>query len=362
MKKLTQILNLFNTANCIDPDNTDGKMLGLPEYGLVKIKPLKSLEKLIQSLGGITVFTNSSTQIILPIIFENNTVNVSLLDRLPEVLLFEIVATSAENIRYTGLNFNKKILFLEPKNNSIEYTHFLKKTNLKPCGKANIIGQADAFNFIHNDINFDKLATLIEQSISLGDQLIDLKITVGVDEIIIHKHDDLKIFHEKLNLNLFKKIDISFRRNSDNSLLKNFTEVLIVPGSMDPKSIGILAFPKNLIIKNETDQKKYVDLNNYICHLPSVLAKINLVLNTNLFENGSKLFLDNTEINNPSVINHPQIANYKQVTATVNDYLMLINKQKLISIQKAQKKQVFPIEPIYSFDLNTKTANINITK
>jgi hypothetical protein len=41
---------------------------------------------------------------------------------------------------------------------------------------------------------------------------------------------------------------------------------------------------------------------------------------------------------------------------------MLLNKAKLIAIQKGKKRNTLPIEPINNFNLKTKISTITITK
>ncbi len=362
MKKLTQILNLFNTSNFLDETNKEGKIIDFGKNKLFQIIPEAGLQKTIQSLNGQIVITEYSTKLFLDYNFEAGTINTSILDSLPPILNFYLVAKNQEKVTYSGLNFNRQMLCLAPLNTPQDYTFNTKKVTCNTCGKAKVISESDLVSIISTTPNLSEIQKLIEKPIGTKNEPIDLKAEIGSKSFNLKNKVEMNAFYELFKMNQFKKVAINFKRKSDNSVLKTFTELLVV-GDFPQNTVGLISIPKSQLTINVTDQSKYENLNNFIAHLPNQKAKVNLTLNLSAFESGTKLFLDQTEIVNPPIIAHPEIPNFKQIKSTINDYLMLLNKPKLIAIQTAQKKNYqLPINPMNNFDFKTKVSTINITK
>lgn len=361
MNKLTPILKLYHTANFIAESNNDGKIIDDDKWPFLAIKLAAPIAAKIQSLQGQIAITEYFTQVFIPFNFSENPPATSI-KLLPENLVFFIHETSMELIRFSGINFNRKILFVSPKATTEEYIFENKKINCKRCSKNNTLTNDDLVDYLSANATLDEIQRLIQKPAGTASKLIDLKITIGANTITINKNEDLKKFHQALQANIYKKIAISFNRNSDNSLLKNFPELLIAESKLSPDIIGIISIPTTALVLNITNPANYADLNNFIVHFPSLTSKVELTVNAPIFDNNSKLFFNKSQITNPTVINHPLINNYKQVTATINNYTAYFTKPKEVTIQNGSKKSITTVNPMNTYNPQTNIAKLSITK
>lgn len=369
MKRLTQILTLFHTANCIDESNSDGRVIDDYERttednagGFVQVVPIASLSIKISSLKGLVTNTKYATQVFLPFDFSDNLPKTSI-NLLPSELLFFIKSKNADDLRLCGINFDYRILFVTPTVALAEYTLNNKKINCFPCGTNSLVSEDDLTQYLNADVTLDEIQKLIMQPLSTNTTL-DLKITVGIDTIVITKDNDLKKLHTVLSKSIYKKTKVTFNRNSDNSLLKEFNSILIIENKFPADVIGFVKINTETLITNETDPIKYNDINNYIIHFPSFQSSIELIININKnnFNSSSKILFNTIEVDNLNIIDHPKIVDYKQISGTVSNYVLYQTKPKQVVIQNGTKKIIYTVNPINNYNPKTNKSIVVITK
>jgi len=362
LRKLTQILKVFNTSNFIVDSNKDGKRIDAANEELIEVRPTENLAKKISAVDGNISSTNFFTQIFVPFLFENNTVDSNIMNLLPSELVFYICSGNMEKLKYSGINFNRKILFLNPLANSAGYIFNKQTINARPCGKNNIISSADLIDHIHTEVTLRELSVLMGTTPGNTGQTLDLKIIAAGETIAISKDDDMKLLHKVLQKNIFKKISLEIKRNSDDSLIRNFNEIAVLDLPKPAAIIGLLVIPKSLLTVNITDHSQYAGLNNFIIHLPALKPTVELTLNTNNFDNSSKIFFNGIEINNPGIANHPTISNFKQVTGSISNVEVFIKNGQLVEVENASKKEFYPVNVLHAYNPSTNKTGIIITK
>ncbi len=369
MIKLTQLLNIFHTSGFISNKNKDGKKIDINHEHLFRIRPSDQLANTITSLRGEIREEALSTSIFLPFNFTVdpvdpalNTVDLSLTSYLPLELIFFVHCLDQEMLRYAGLNFKHGVLFLSADHNAATYTFHGRSFSCKPCGKASLVGTADLTETISSETTLDEISRIIGAPLGSNSRHLDLKVVVGADEFNINSDDDLRVLHHSLATKSFKQVHITFKRSSDSSLIKDFPALLVTKGALPADVIGIVRIPLASIDLTKKNHLEFAGINHFILHFPSVKAKLDLLIGIEKFDAGTKLFVDSDEIQAPVIINHPDMVNYKLVSTTINNYEMILRKPKQVRIEKGASKMVIPIDPITTFDPQTKKAVVSIMK
>jgi hypothetical protein len=359
LKKQSQILRLWHTANFWNVANNDGKNLDAATTTLLSFEPEPALAAKLKGLSGIIISDSKSLQINLPLVFENNLVNSSIMAQLPVKLVFYVNAINSELLLYTGLGISAKKVFAQANNISGNYLSQNLSFSAKTLGQANTISEADLSDTLSN-FSLTGIEKLIGKSISTNTQSIDIKAISGANTFDLGNKIQQLAFVNFLKSKHFEQIPLAFRRQSDNSLLKDFPKLLILPENSPKNCIGIVIIPKASLVLTDTNQANYQNINHFMLHLPAIKYKLELSLATNGFENGSKFFYDTTEFN-PTVANHPSMAGYKLLTLSQGNIDLFVEGKRL-SIQKAQKRINMDIDPIKTLNISTKTSKISILK
>lgn len=361
MRKLTPILNLYFTANFFSESNKDGKIIGSSTNAVCKLVPFEKITSLVNSVNGKLVYEKHQLRLLLPFDFNNNTVNNTILDKFPDEFLFYIQVLDTEKFSYSGLSQKADadtILYLTPKNTTVDYQYNNRIVSAKPCSKANVIAAADYITNITADITRDQIQSLIQPSV--GNDMIDLKILIENQTVILLKKDNLTKLQAKLKALINKKVSFSIKKNSDDSLIKDFGKVLITEKTLSKNTIGILSIAKSNIVKNETNYLKYFDINQFILHFPTIKTKLSITVDVSNSVNINVLTLDDKTPTLTSA-SHPQLFQSKQISCTINDYIFYITKPKTIIIQTQNQKNTVPINPILNYDAKKNNSTINIT-
>ncbi len=359
MKKLTQILRIWHTANFWNETNKDGKNLSLGALSNISFEPIPSLKNTLIALGGHLSNTTHGIQVYLPFDFTNGLVNSQVAHNLPSQLQFFIIGEQPQNLLFSGLDFSKK-LFVTTTANSAAYNLNATTITANILGDAAPITLASQHPFISN-FSHGFFQKLIGQPLGLGAAVFDLKVQSGADIFTISTEAEFALFQKFLAKNLFKIIPLNIKRASNNSLIINFPTLLVLPENSPKNTIGLITIPKASLILNENNQANYQKINNFILHLPQAKIKLDISLTTNVFVAGSKLFLDTVDLNpteNP-VVGKP---GFKILTKTLNNYELYLQASRRLMVQKADKKIAIEINPIGSLNFITKSAQINISK
>lgn len=361
MKKLTQILTLYYTSNFVEEGNSTGKVINFTHERIFQLIPVPSLAAKVNSLNGHIVTADHFTRLFLPFDFGISppATPVALL---PTQLLFYIKAVDSEKARFSGLDFNRRILFVKPQAGTADYVFNKQTIACTPCGNGAVMAAGDLVPYMPADISLADIQSLIQKPLGNANQLLDLKVTVNATVIPITKDEDLKMLRKALYEERYKTVPVSFNKNSDNSVLKNFPQILVTGDHLPAAVIGLVSIPVSALTVNETNPVKYTDLNNFIVHFPSLQATVALTVNAPQFDNTAKLLLDGQEASGVVAIDHPQMANYKKVTGTVNNYTVYLNKSKQVTIQQGNKQSHTPVNPMNNYNPTTNTAHITITK
>lgn len=361
MKKQTQIISLDLGANFLAEDNKDGKILDVSGNAIVRFVPFEDIQNILRAVNGKFVDTTNRLQLFVPLNFENNNVDNSVLNVFPAELNFFIQVVDSGKFAHCGLNFKvseNNLLVLTPKAGSKEYILQNNTIQAKPCGKGNVISADDMVVQIPADISADSLIKLAGAGIS---NISHLKIEVGGKQVVISLSGDLSELHRLLNSFISKKTSVKIRNNADDSLLKEFTEVFVTRSVLPSDIIGIVSIPKTAIKSNETEFAKYTGLNHFITHFPNVKTKLEIEISVNSFDSSDKLFLDNKPVSF-IVSNHPEQVDRKKVSCSVDNYFIYVNKQKTILMKIGTKTFELPVNPMLTFDFTTGKSKINISK
>jgi len=341
--------------------NNTGKVIDFVPEPVFQLLPTPALASIVSKLGGHVLTAAHVTQLFLPFDF-SKTPPATPAGLLPDTLYFYITAINAEKARFSGLDADKRILFVSPLASTTDYIYTKRTVACKPCGASPVIAAADLVHTIPATISLDGIRSLIQQPLGDDDHLLDLKITIGATIIILTKYDDLQKLHSALQEALYATVAVSFNKNSDSSVLASFSKVVITPESLPVNTIGLIAIPVAALTLTETDPVKYAGLNNFIVHFPSVKPTIVLTVNVPVFDASSKLFLDDQEVLAPGNVPHPQMPGYRQVTKTISNYGLYLNKRKQVTIQQGTKKSATTVNPITNYSSKTNTTTITITK
>ena len=360
MKKQTQILTLFHTANFIDENNRDGKVIDFTNRSVLELLPLPSLAQRVKALKGIIETTDFFTRIFLPLDFEQSS-PAAPVALLPDNVSFFIRAKDTAAIKFSGLEKGKQLFFLSPSGTKEAYVFGKSTIQCTSCSKAKKVAAGDLVDHLPATLTLDAISLLTEQPIGTENKALDLKIKLGTTEYVIEGSGDLQAVQKALRADVYNIIPVAFHRTSDNSLLKKFTKMLITEGPLPPGVVGIVSIPVEALELAESDQKKFETGNQFVVHLPSASATVSLTLNTTRFTSGSKLLFDDKEVPGPVIQNHPEMPEYKKITATVSGYVPYLTKQKKLIIQTENRKIALSVDPLNHFDPKTKTANITIT-
>lgn len=361
MKKLTKILSLNFSANFLSEENKDGSILNAFESQIIRFIPFDNILKITNSVKGVFVENLNGIQLFLPLIFENNTIDDSVLSNLPDELNFYIQTVDVEKFAYSGLSIDNKknnLLYLTPKNTSKEYILNGKTIVAKPCGKGNVISASDMLVYISADITLDDLMNLTGNSFQ---NITNLKIELGNKQVIVPLKGDISELHNLLLSFINKTALLKIKNNADDSVLKEFTEVLVTKSGLPKNVIGIVSIPKNSIKSNEPDYGKYIDLNHFVTHFPGAKTKLEIEISVSSFENSDKLFIDGKSVSF-TVLNHPSLVNWKKVSCSVENYFIYLFKQKNIVLKTGNKVFGLPVNPILTYDSKTSISKIYITK
>lgn len=361
MKKLTQILSLNFGANFLSEENKDGKIIDVTENQIVKFVPLNNILRVSKAVKGVFIENPNRMQLFLPLVFENNTVDSSILNNYPDELNFYIRAIDAEKFAYCGLDINggeSQLLYLTPKNSSKDYLLLNRTISAKPCSKGNVVAKDDLVVGLPADVTRDYLINII------GDNILNveiLKFEIGGNTVVFSLKNDLSELHNLLNSFVNKKTSVKIRNNADDSLIKEFPNVFVTQSELPSDIIGIVSIPKTAIISSETDYEKYDGLNHFVTHFPITKTKLEIEISVNSFENSDKLFLDTKSI--PYTIsNHPSMVDWKMVSCSVDNYFIYLNKKKNILLKTGNKVYELPVNPILTYDSKSNKSKINITK
>jgi hypothetical protein len=360
LKKLTQILRLWHTANFWAETNKDGKMLDFGGRQSLTFVPCPSLALRLNALNASLLTSSQGLQILLPVAFENNLVNASYTAHLPENLYFYVLANDALLLQYTGLDFGTKKLYAAASNTNAAYSQGLMQISAKILGKSAAVTDQDLCQVLSN-YSLSGIEKLFAAKASTTQSTIDLKANLLAKDYNLAIATEYQAFVKVLLQNQFRKVTLSLHRQSNNTLLKTIIDLLILPETQPNACIGIVAIPKAALLLNENNQANYQNINHFMLHLPTAKIKLELSLSTNAFENGSKLLLDGLELNATSG-NHPSLAGYKILTHTINNYNLYHQAAKRLCIQKANSKIIIDINPINTLNMSTKTSKISLIK
>lgn len=361
MKKLTSIVNLYHTSNFMEVGNNTGKVIDFVNEHVFSLVPVPELAVRIAVLQGHIISGNNFIQLLLPFDFSTNPPATSI-EFLPDELFFFICIANQEKARFCALNFNKRILWVSPVAGTTDYIFDKRTIACKHLGANPVLADNDLVNYISANATLDEIHILVGQPLGDNDHLLDLKVTVNTAVITVTKDEDLKILQAALREVVYTTIPVSFNKNSDNSLLRNFAQILVTPDSLSADVIGLVRIPVAGLTVNDMSPGNYADLNSFILHFPAFQSKIALTVNTTVFDGSSKLFLDAQEIVAPGIANHPQMPGYKQVTGGLNSYDIYANKSRQVIIQNGTKKISTTVNPMNNYNPATNTATIIITK
>lgn len=361
MKKLTQILSLDFAANFLSEEDKDGKNLNVQGDRIVRFIPTDDLLQISKSVKGVFVENTNCVQLFLPLIFENNLVNGSILNNFPAELKFYISLTNAEKFAYAGLNpksGGNKLLYLTPKNTSKDYVFQNKNIQSKPCSKGNVITNDDLVVNLPADISRDLLINLVGSDVQ---NLENVKFEIGGIQRVISLKSNFSELHNLLTAFTGKKTAVKVFNSANDTLIKEFTDVFVTETLLPSDVIGIVNIPKSALKINEPDYSKYDNLNHFVAHFPGIKTKLEIEISVNSFENSDKLFLDNKSISY-TISNHPLLGNWKKVSCSVDNYFIYLNKQKAITLKTGNKNYKLPVNPILTYDSKVNKSIINITK
>ena len=361
MKKLTQIVSLNFSANFLSEENKEGKTLEAAQSQIIKFIPFDNVNRITKAVKGKILETLNRIQLFLPFIFENNSVDASVLNNYPEELNFYIQVMDSEKLAYCGLDLNKsenKLLYLTPKNSSKEYLLQNRTISANPCGRGNVIATVDIVTNVPADITWDNLLNLAGSNTQ---DITALKIEIGIEQIVISLQKDLSELHKLLRSFINKRVSFKIKKNADDSLLKEFTEVLVTQSVLPQNVIGIVSIPKSAIKSNATNVEKFNELNHFVAHFPNTKTRLAIEISVNSFDNSDKLYMDNKSLAF-TVTNHPSLVNWKKVSCSVDNYFIYLHKQKSISMKTGNKVYELPVNPIFTYDSKANKSKINITK
>lgn len=341
--------------------NATGKVINFTNERMFRLIPVPALTAAISSVNGHIVTADHFTRLFLPFDFGIGP-PATPASLLPAQLLFYIQALDMEKARFSGLDFNRRILYVKPLAGAVDYVFNKKTIACKPCGAAAVMAAGDLVPYFPADITLSGIQTLLQKPLGDATHLLDLKVTVDATVIPLTKDEDLATLHKALQEVKYKTAAISFNRHSDNSLLKSFPKILVTGEPLPASMIGLVSIPVSTLTVNDTNPAKYADLNNFIVHFPSFQATVALTVNTPQFDASAKLLLDGIEVPGAAAVDHPQMPNYKKVTGTVNNYKVYLNKLKQVTIQNGAKKNHTTVNPLNNYNPTTNTATITITK
>lgn len=361
MKKLTQILSLNFAANFLSEEDKDGKILNASDQRIIRYVPSAELLNVTKAVKGLFIENTNRLQLFLPLIFENNTVDSSILNSFPDELKFYICVSDAERLAYSGLNFkgvDNKLLYLTPKNTFKDY--FLQNRNIqsKPCSKANVIVTDDLVVNFPVDISLDYLISLAGGNVKDFEHL---KLEIGGIQLVLSLKNNLSALHNLLRTFSGKKTTVKIINNSNDNLIKEFADVFVTESVLPSGVIGIVNIPKATLKINEPDYRKYETLNHFVTHFPVIKTKLEIEINVSSFENSDKLFLDNKSVSF-TISNHPLLVDWKKVSCSVDNYFIYLNKQKAVTLKTGNKNYKLPVNPILTYDNKVNKSIINITK
>ncbi len=280
------------------------------------------------------------------------------MELLPENLIFYISSEDADIMNYSGLIFSKKLLYLQPLNRSFDYSFLSRKVSCRPLGKDQLLGKEDLIETIPYDCTMDELAEIAGKPLNKAGKVTDVQLVLNGEVFVISDHASLLKAHRALKLRSFSIVRLSIERAGGGTVLKNFNEILVIPGGLDKKIIGFIAIPRSAIKLEDVDPEPYQLKNSYIVHFPVIKAKVELTVNTAQFTASSKLYFLGNEVAGPVVSNHPYLPSVKQVKAILNNISFYYADPRTIIVKSDLKRKTTRVDPFCNYRADTSTSKI----
>jgi hypothetical protein len=159
------------------------------------------------------------------------------------------------------------------------------------------------------------------------------------------------------------RVPLIIKRNSDDTLLKDFGNVFIAQERPAPSVLGIITIPKASIDVTATEINAFEAANHFIVHFPAMKPTIDLVIATRSFNTSTdKVMLDDVEVQSIQSADHPEMPGYRRLTGKVNNHAVFYRQTTRVSLVSGAKRTVIPIHPVATYDPTTNTSKISIVK
>ncbi|HTO14874.1 MAG TPA: hypothetical protein VLZ83_03850 [Edaphocola sp.] len=365
MKTLTPIIQFYFISDFYYKGEGN-EMLIDTTASIFKIVIPDALSKIISATKGIAIQNNNCFQVLMPIIFLEDSIQFNAFQLLPDQLQFYIQNTDATKYAYTGIpqqtNLHS-ILYLSPQDNTENYSFQNKNIAAFPCNNTGKhINASDSVQLLSAKSTLEDYINLINvPNLDFSKEIFNFIIN-GTSLKTVLNSEGLALLNLKLMSLVNQVITFQINSQSGSKLSKTFNKCFLTKSKLESNIIGIIDIPKSKLIFTDILSKNYENLNQFSLPFPNLISKLKVIFSTPIFDNAeNQLTID--ESNPPlTIIDHPELENYKQVTFSINKYPYYLNRQHII--KWIRKKQIIglPFDPIANYNRSNNISEIKITK